>query len=58
MKSTGLIFVGLCLLPAGMLIGNPWLFGVGVATLLTGNYKLLTVMRHEFDVPESRTRTL
>jgi len=40
------------------LIGNPWLFGVGVATLLTGNYKLLTVMRHEFDVPESPTRTL
>lgn len=58
MKSTGLIFVGLCLLPTGMLIGNPWLFGVGVATLLTGNYKLLAFMRHEFDLPDSPTRTL
>ena len=57
MKSSGLIFFGLCLLPSGVLIANPWLFGVGVLALLAGNYKLLSVMRHEFDIQEPSERT-
>ncbi len=45
MKATGLIFLGLCLLPAGVLVGHPGLFGVGAALLLVGNIKLLASMR-------------
>lgn len=45
MKATGLIFLGFCLLPAGVLVGHPGLFGVGAALLLVGNIKLLASMR-------------
>lgn len=45
MKATGLIFLGFCLLPAGVLVGHPGLFGVGAALLLIGNIKLLASMR-------------
>jgi hypothetical protein len=51
MKATGLIFLGLCLLPAGVLVGHPGLFGVGAALLLFGNIKLLASMRGQEIAP-------
>ena len=49
MKASGLIFLGLCLLPSGVLIGSVGLFGVGSVILLAGNLKLLMKMRHEIE---------
>ncbi len=51
MKASGLIFLGLCLLPSGVLIGSAGLFGVGSVILLAGNVKLLIKMRHEIEHP-------
>jgi hypothetical protein len=53
MKASGLIFLGLCLLPSGVLIGSPGLFGFGSVILLAGNLKLLMKMRHEMEHPVS-----
>ena len=47
MKSTGLIFLGLCLLPTSVLTGNAWLFAVGASLCLIGNIKMLFAMRQE-----------
>ena len=47
MKSTGLIFMGLCLLPAGVLTGNLWLFALGASLCLMGDIKMLSAMRQE-----------
>jgi len=47
MKSTGLIFLGLCLLPAGVLTGNLVLFGLGASLCLLGDVKMLAAMRQE-----------
>lgn len=49
MKASGLIFLGLCLLPSGVLIGSVGLFGVGSVILLAGNLKLLIKMRQEIE---------
>ena len=51
MKATGLIFLGLCLLPAGVLVGHPGLFGVGAVLLLFGDLKLLASMRDQEIAP-------
>jgi hypothetical protein len=51
MKATGLIFLGLCILPAGVLVGHIGLFGVGAILLLVGNIKLLASMRGELTPP-------
>lgn len=47
MKSTGLIFLGLCLLPAGVLTGNVVLFVLGASLCLVGDVKMLLAMRDE-----------
>jgi hypothetical protein len=47
MKSTGLIFLGLCLLPTSMLTGNAWLFAMGASLCLIGDAKILFAIRQE-----------
>lgn len=47
MKSTGLIFLGLCLLPAGVLTGNVVLFALGASLCLVGDVRMLLAMRDE-----------
>jgi len=47
MKSTGLIFLGLCLLPTSMLTGNAWLFAMGASLCLLGDAKMLFAIRQE-----------
>lgn len=47
MKSTGLIFLGLCLLPTSVLTGNAWLFALGASLCLIGDIKMLFAMRQE-----------
>ncbi len=51
MKASGLMFLGMCLLPSGVLIGSIGLFGIGSAILLVGNLKLLMKMRREINNP-------
>jgi len=58
MKASGLIFLGLCVLPSGVLIGSVGLFGFGSLILLAGNLKLLMKMRHEIEHPANENPIL
>ena len=53
MKGLGQIFMGLCVLPPGVLTGNIWVFGIGAGFLLAGTFKMLVAMRNELDHPDS-----
>ncbi|MEN9680926.1 MAG: hypothetical protein RLZZ627_819 [Pseudomonadota bacterium] len=45
MKAQTMIFLGLLLLPSGILTGSLVLFGSGCLSLLAGNIRLLSTMR-------------